>query len=64
MRINRRICGWKGCKKSYVYTKWFNIHTDKEHPEIGKEPMDIMPIILSAKAMKAINAETEAFING
>jgi len=62
MRINRKVCGWKGCKKSYVYTKWFNVHTDKEHPEIAKEPLDIMPMIMSEDAMKAMNAETEAFI--
>jgi len=64
MRISRRVCGWKRCGKSYVYTAWYSKHIDKEHPEIGKEPLDIMPMIMSSKAMKAMNAETEAFING
>lgn len=63
MRISRKVCGWKGCKKSYAYTKWFNKHIDIRHPEIANTPFDIFTVVNSADVMRAINAETEAFIN-
>ena len=62
MKIKRKICGWKGCKKSYVYTSWLSKHIDKDHPEIAREPVDLLAIFYSPKALKVMNEEAKSFI--
>lgn len=62
MKISRKICGWKGCKKSYAYTAWLSKHIDKEHPEIAREPVDLLAMFYNPKALKAMNEEAKSFI--
>ena len=55
----RRNLTCSSCGKEYRYTRSFCKHVDKKHPEIAKEPMDLVFAFQSAKIMDALNKEAE-----